>query len=345
MSAPIRIVMLGAGRIGAKHIDRIAAHPDFALAGIADIEHERAAAAWPDVPVMADAEALLDAVKPDAALIASPNNLHAAHGIACARRGIPFLVEKPLTDTLAAAGELCAEVRKAGVATLVGHHRRHHPPVLEARRLIVEGAIGDVVGVSSVWATRKSDAYFVEGPWRAEPGGGPILINLVHEIDFLRFCLGEIASVSAVATNRNRGFKVEDAVSLALEFSSGALGSMLVTDAAVSPWTMEQGLGESPEFPFSGESSYRFVGTKGALEFPTLKLWSQAKDPPDWNGAAQARVHFAGRLDPYTAQLTHFRDVVRGAPSLQTVEDGMRTLAATLAANEASARRVCVKLN
>lgn len=337
MTPPIRIALFGAGLIGSKHAARIGEHPDFELAGIADVNRDQVARAFPGVPVLDDAERLLDEVKPDAVIIASPNGLHLPHGVACARRGVPFIVEKPVTDTLEAAEALCKAVRASGVATLVGHHRRHHLAVLEARRLIAAGAIGDVVGVSGVWATRKPDAYFEAGPWRRQTGGGPVLINLIHEIDFLRFCLGEIAAVSAVTSNRVRDFAVEDTAALAIEFASGALGTFLLSDAAVSPWTMEQGVGESVEFPYSGQSGHRFIGTRGALEFPGLTLWTQAQDPPSWNEPAQARALYAGRRDPYIAQLSHFRDVLRGeAPSLQPVEDGARTLAATLAVSEAS---------
>lgn len=346
MTRPIRIALFGAGLIGSKHAARIREHPDFVLAGIADVNREAVARAFPDVPVLDDAERLLDELKPEAVIIASPNGLHLPHGVACARRGVPFIVEKPVTDTLEAADALCEAVRASGVATLVGHHRRHHPVALETRRLIAAGAIGDVVGVSGVWATRKPDAYFEAGPWRRQAGGGPVLINLIHEIDFLRFCLGEIVAVSAVTSNRARGFAVEDTAALAIEFASGALGTFLLSDAAVSPWTMEQGIGESVEFPFSGQSGHRFIGTRGALEFPGLILWSQRQDPPSWNEPVEARALHAWRRDPYIAQLSHFRDVLRGeASSLQPVEDGARTLAATLAVGEASGsgRRAAVR--
>jgi predicted dehydrogenase len=338
MSEPIRIAVLGAGLIGRKHIDRIGAHAGFELAGIADINADATRKAYAGVPVEADFSTLFDKVKPEAALIASPNQLHTEHGLECARRGIPFILEKPVTDTVESAAELCAAVKAAGVPTLVGHHRRHHPPVAEARRLVREGAIGDVVGVSAIWATCKPEDYFAAGPWRREKGGGPILINLIHEVDFLRFCLGEIASVSAITSNRQRGFAVEDTAALVLAFASGALGTFLLSDAAVSPWTMEQGLGESAEFPFSGESGHRFVGSLGSLEFPGLRLWRQAGETGHWNEPVLSRTLFAGRLDPYVAQLTHFRDIVRdGAASLQSVEDGARTLLATSAVSEAAA--------
>ena len=197
--------------------------------------------------------------------------------------------------------------------------------------------------MSAIWATHKPADYFRTAPWRREAGGGPILINLIHDIDFLRFTVGEIAAVEALASNRQRGFAVEDTAAALIEFENGALGTFFVSDSAVSPWTTEQGLGESVEFPFSGESNYRFMGRRGALEFPGLVQWTQAGDAQDWNRPVQAQRIHAPSIDPYVAQLDHFRDVIRGAvPSLQPVEDGARSLMATLAIAEAAAtgRRV-----
>lgn len=334
----ISIGLIGAGLIGRKHLKKIAEHADFALAGIADLDVEAASAQSPGARVFADYRQLLDEAKPDAVIIASPNQLHAESGIECARRGIHILVEKPVTDTLDAAATLIAEVRQAGIKSLVGHHRRHHQQVRVLQALLRERRIGDLVGVSAIWATYKPDAYFTVAPWRTEPGGGPILINLIHEIDFLRYAVGEISATGAVASNRRRGFAVEDSTAALIEFENGALGTFFASDSAVSPWTTEQGVGESVEFPFSGESSYRFMGSQGALEFPNLVQWSQAGGAQDWNQPVQAQRLHATTIDPYIAQLDHFRDVIRGTtPSLQTVEDGARTLLATLAVSEAAA--------
>ncbi len=157
-------------------------------------------------------------------------------------------------------------------------------------------------------------------------------------MDFLRFVVGEITAIGAIASSRQRNFAVEDTAASLIEFETGALGTFLASDSAVSPWTTEQGVGESPEFPYSGESSYRFIGSHGALEFPELVQWSQANGAQDWNQPVQAQRLHAPSIDPYIAQLDHFRDVINGtAPSLQTVEDGARTLIATLAVTEAAA--------
>ena len=333
----ITIGVIGAGLIGRKHLTKLAERDDYDLVGIADVNADRVAADYPGTPVFADYRKLLDEARPEAVIIASPNQLHAEQGIECARRGIHILIEKPVTDTVETAASLIAEVRKAGIQSLVGHHRRHHQQVRTLKATLGDKRIGDVVGVSAIWATHKPAAYFEIAPWRSQAGGGPILINLIHEIDFLRFTVGEIVAVEAIASNRQRSFAVEDTAAALIEFDSGALGTFFISDSAVSPWTSEQGLGEAPEFPFSGESSYRFLGRAGSIEFPALVQWSQAGGAQDWNKPIQAQANHAASIDPYVAQLDHFRDVIRGAaPSLQPVEDGARSLLVTLAIAEAA---------
>ncbi|MFK4510553.1 Gfo/Idh/MocA family protein [Bradyrhizobium daqingense] len=333
----IRIGVIGAGLIGRKHLRKLAGHDDYELVGIADVNAEQVAAEQPGARVFKDYRELLAEARPDAAIIASPNQLHAENGIACARAGVHILIEKPVTDILQTAAGLIAEVSKASVKSLVGHHRRHHTQVKTLKALLADGRIGDVVGVSAIWATHKPATYFEIAPWRSQAGGGPILINLIHEIDFLRFTLGEIIAVEAISANRQRGFAVEDTAVALIAFESGALGTFFLSDCAVTPWTTEQGLGEAPEFPFSGQSSYRLMGRRGAIEFPSLDQWTQDGGAQDWNRPIQAQANHAASIDPYVAQLDHFRDVIRGvAPSLQPVEDGARSLLATLAIAEAA---------
>jgi len=334
----VTIGVIGAGLIGRKHLRKLSEQADYDLVGIADVNAGAVAAEYPRTRIFADYRKLLDETRPQAVIIASPNQLHAETGIECARRGIHILIEKPVTDTLQTAAALMAEVRKGGIKSLVGHHRRHHSQVRTLKALLGEGQIGDIVGVSAIWATHKPADYFKIAPWRTEPGGGPILLNLIHEIDFLRFTVGEIVAVEAVVSNRQRGFAVEDTAAALIEFDNGALGTFFITDNAVSPWTTEQGVGESPEFPFSGQSNYRFMGRRGSIEFPELVQWAQAGDVQHWNQPIQAQRLHAPTIDAFAAQLDHFRDVVRGtAPSLQPVEDGARSLLATLAIAEAAA--------
>ena len=334
----IRVGVVGAGMIGRRHIATLVASSDAELVGVADtLPADDPAVASLPCPYFRSHGDLIARAKPDAVVLATPNRLHVSQGIDCARAGVAMIVEKPIADTIDDACDLLREAKRAGVPLLVGHHRRYHAQAAEARRIVQGGRLGTLVGASVLWATRKPDPYF-DATWRRTAGGGPVLINLIHEIDMLRFLVGEIASVSGLTSSAQRGFDVEDSAAVMFRFASGALGTILCTDAAVSPWTIEQGMGESPSFPYAGENPYRIVGTQGALEFPVLRVWSHA-DPAraNWNEPIAAQPVKTLDRDPYIEQIRHLRAVIEGreAPVVSGA-DGARTLAATLAVHESA---------
>jgi predicted dehydrogenase len=330
---PLRLAVLGAGLVGRRHIETIRALPQAAeLAAVADpvadpAQLELGGAAW-----FADSRQMLDQVKPEAVIIATPNNMHAEQGLMCCERSIHFLVEKPVTATLEEAEMLVRAVAESGVKNLVGHHRRYLASVREARRLIGEGAFGALVAASVLWATRKPDDYF-QVAWRTRAGGGPLLINAIHEIDMLRYLCGELRSVGGLSSHAMRHFEVEDSAAVLFEFDSGCLGTLICTDAGFSPWTIEQGSLENARFPHSGQSAYRLVGTKGSLELPVLRSWT-ASIPGEigWDRLIAASDLHVPYRDPFQAQLEHFQRLIRGdEPPVVSVRDGANSLAATLA--------------
>ena len=345
---PLPLAVLGAGLIGRRHIETVRALPQVAeLLAVVDPVADRAqfdlgSAAW-----FSDARQMLDQVKPEAVIIATPNNLHEAQGLLACERGIHFLVEKPVTATVEEAARLVEAVAKSGVKTLVGHHRRHLAAVREAKRLIGEGALGDLVAASVVWATRKPDAYF-NTSWRREPGGGPLLINAIHEIDMLRHLCGEVRAVGGVASHARRGFAVEDTAAALFGFAGGCLGTLVCSDAGFSPWTIEQGSQENPHFRFSGQSAYRLIGTRASLELPVLRLWGpQAPGEVGWDKPIVATDLPVSYRDPFEAQLEHFQRLIRlGEPAMVSVSDGANTLAATLAVAQSGreARRLTPRI-
>ena len=77
---------------------------------------------------------------------------------------------------------------------LVGHHRRYSEQIRQTKRIVDNQILGQLVGVSGIWATRKPDSYF-EPEWRKKRTSGPVLINLIHEMDIFRDVCGEITSV------------------------------------------------------------------------------------------------------------------------------------------------------
>src|SRR5688572_10886011 len=245
--APVRIAVVGAGLIGRTHISVLrAGNPDYTLAGVAD-PAPFAAKEGKELgyPVYASIEEMFEKAKPEGVIVAVPNQMHVKVGLACIARKIPIIVEKPVADSVAEALELVAAGEKAGIPTLVGHHRRHNPIMRKAAEIIANGGIGRVVAANGLWLSHKPKDYF-NIAWRREAGGGPVLINAIHDIDCLRMLCGDVESVSAITSNATRQFEVEDTAGAVLHFASGAVGTLLVSDVVSAPWSWEWGSRENP---------------------------------------------------------------------------------------------------
>jgi predicted dehydrogenase len=334
--AALRIAVIGAGAFGRRHVETLANEPLSTPVAIADPTPEAAAfAAARGLAHFADHEAMLDTVRPDGAIIAAPNALHAPIGLACAARKVPMLVEKPIAETVEAAEALVAAGARTGTPVLVGHHRRYNPIIEKAREIVQGGGIGRLTAVTGLWLVKKPDEYF-DVAWRREPGGGPILINLIHDIDLLRFIAGEIAAVTAFTADAARGFPVEDSAAIALRFTSGAVGTITISDAVAAPWSWELTSREYAMYSPADENCLLLAGTEGALTVPKLELW-RYHGAAGWTSPLARESLGAAPADPQARQIRHFCQVIRGAarPRIDGA-DATRTLAATLAVKQAA---------
>ena len=343
---PVRIAVVGAGDIGRRHMAAICADPTCELAAIVDpAPLGRSVASEFAAPLFADVDALLSELTPDGIVIATPNGTHVPISKGCLEAGIPLLVEKPLSDTVESAYELARLSEACRVPVLVGHHRRHNSIIQEARRVVACGAIGAVTAVNAVFLVRKPDDYY-DVPWRREPGGGPILINLIHDIDNLRHVVGEIVSVQGTRSNARRHHAVEDTAAVIVTFANGAIGTVLVSDATPSPcsWELTAGEKSSYVYPCTGQDCYLIAGSLGSLSVPTLRLWRH-EGVQSWRSPMPMERLTVGSVDAHARQMRHFADVIRGsAEPIITARDGARTLEVTLALIEASTRRSVVEL-
>ncbi|MEZ5356930.1 MAG: Gfo/Idh/MocA family oxidoreductase, partial [Bryobacteraceae bacterium] len=317
----LRIAVAGAGAIGREHLLRIQANPRCHVVAVADPSPDAAGlgfAHYRDVETMLARETL------DGAIVATPNHLHLPVANALLANGVPTLVEKPVAESMESADRLAAAVAGAGVPVLVGHHRRHSAALQKAREIIGGGALGRLLAVNATTLFHKPAAYF-DAAWRRQPGGGPILINLVHDVDTLRFLAGEVIAVQAASSNRRRGFQVEDTAAVLLEFASGALGTILLSDATVAADSWEHTSGENPVYPRDpSRDCLLLAGTRGSLAVPTMRLWTQ-DGAPSWTEPFVSERCPLPSVDPLARQLDHFCDVIahRAAP-LVSAADGAR---------------------
>jgi predicted dehydrogenase len=175
-------------------------------------------------------EALCASPEIDAVFVASPDALHLPHALLAFRHGKPVLCEKPLAMSVSEVEQMLADQAKAGVAFGVAQNMRYNASIQLMRRWIAEGRIGAPLLAHSqfCYSAERSPREWIYDPTLAL--GGPIGDVAVHCIDALRFVLGvEVDEIATLAHTDAESGAVESHAVVALDFSSGAMGSVTVT--------------------------------------------------------------------------------------------------------------------
>jgi predicted dehydrogenase len=326
----LNIAIVGLGVIGRQHAERIKASNRAYLGAVADVSQAAKEYAQAHNLLHFDTlETLFETYKPDGVILATPNHLHVDGALCCTKNGVPTLIEKPVAGNVADGELLLRGLSETPVPTLVGHHRRHSGALQAAKKYIAEGHLGKLVSVIGSAQFYKPDTYF-EAVWRTKKGAGPILINLIHEIDNLRFLCGNIVKVQAMASNAIRNFEVEDTIVLNFKFENGMLGTFTLSDTAVMPISWEQTSGEDKAYANSDNHGmtdcYFIAGTEGGIAVPSLRTWFYEGEKSWWQPFTKEQVAFE-KLDPLVAQLEHFCDVIEGkAAPIVSAADALESL-------------------
>ncbi len=191
----------------------------------------------------------------EAVLIASPPFMHAEMAIAAAEAGVHVFSEKPMSPTLEGCDAMVAAARKHGVKLGVGLVCRFHATHTKVREIALSGEIGKPV---CLIVHRLGGGW--GGNWvahwrtkRAQSGGTLMEVN-AHEIDFMRFVLGDARKVYAVGGNfREKGIDYPDVALVSVNFASGAVGLL-----------------HSSHVSAVGGYGGRLDGTEGGVTFPAI---------------------------------------------------------------------------
>ncbi len=332
-----KLGLVGAGTIGKRHLQAISEVSEAAVVAIVDTDPlAESIAIERNVGFFASVGQMLKDKQPEGVIVCTPTEDHLQPVLSSLEANAHVLVEKPIAPSIEEAQQIIESSMRFNREVLVGHHRRYSEEIQQTKRVIKNGVLGELVGITGIWAVRKADSYF-EPEWRKQWTSGPVLINLIHEIDTLRYLCGEIVSLSAKVSKRIRAHPKEESTALLFEFQSGALGTFLLSDVTPSPWTWEQATGENPNFPRTSQNVYRFIGSKASLDFPNLVLWRHTGGDPDWLHEISPEVLDGKTGDAYAEQIRHFCAVIKGKeqPRIRAM-DGTKTLKATLAVFEAS---------
>jgi myo-inositol 2-dehydrogenase/D-chiro-inositol 1-dehydrogenase len=231
----MRVGVVGAGAVGARHARVLGRLPGVRLAAVADTDTARARALAADLGarVCGDHEELLDVGALDAVYVCVPPFAHGEIERAVLAAGHAMFVEKPLAADLETAEEISDLVERAGVVTGTGYHWRCLDTLQEARALLAERPPlllqASYVGPrpSALWWSRRSGS------------GGQLVEQATHVLDVVRVLAGEVVRVEAAASgriDRDPTSDVDEAGVATLRFASGAVGAVVCSSLAAAPY-------------------------------------------------------------------------------------------------------------
>ncbi len=333
----IRTALIGCGKVGQIHAAALRDLPESDFVAVCDSDRGRAAAfaarygvphSYTDVSTMCRDAAV------QAVCVCTPHPLHAAPVIAAAEAGAHALVEKPLAASLADCDAMLAAAHKAGTTLAVVSQRRLYEPVLRMKAAIDAGKIGrPVLGVFSMFSWRDQ-AYYESDPWRgkwATEGGGVLVNQSPHQLDLLRWFMGEIDEVSGYWANLNHPtIEVEDTALAMIRFKNGGLGS-IVTSLSQKPGIYTKVHVHGSNGASVGVETDRgatFVaGVSAIAEPPLTDLWTIPGEEHLLAGfQAEDRARFAAVNATTHYHALQIKDLLRSIldsrPPLLTGEDG-----------------------
>jgi predicted dehydrogenase len=282
----LRIALLGTGWVADFHARAVREHPAAELVAAANWRQPslRALAERHAIPrTTTDWRELAAAPEVDAAVIATPNALHAPQAIAFLAAGKHVLVEKPMAPTLAEADAMVAAARASRARLMVAHCWRFHPDVRALRARVERGELGEIV------KTRGYGAHAGWGPsgWFTDPalaGGGALLDMGVHAIDTTRYLLGDPLPVRVCAAvgTRYGDYAVDDDAVLLVTWSNGT------TSVVESGWWQPKVAGLEADTELYGTGGY-------------ARVWERTEPPPGYEHCTQPM---------YSAQLAELVEAV-----------------------------------
>jgi len=217
--------------------------PEVRLAATCDIVEERARAAAERFGAgryATDYRDLFCSGGVDAVSLCLPHHLHADAAIAAAEAGIHVFCEKPIATTPADADRIIAACDRAGVRLGVCYQNRYNLASRALRKAVDHGRFGRLLQAGITFQNRKSPDYYAPGDWHgrwATEGGGALTTQAIHTMDLMLWLMGPAASVQARMATLVHAIEVEDTAAAAIEFASGALGTVVATTAAHTFWS------------------------------------------------------------------------------------------------------------
>jgi predicted dehydrogenase len=328
-----RFLVIGCGSIGKRHIGNlIALNERDILAFDVMPDRRREVQSLFGVSVL---DNLVDAWKagPDVVVVTAPTSLHLSAAIEAAQRRCHLFIEKPLSHNREGLEDLQDLVRKKGLLTLVGCNMRFHPGVQRIKKMLEDGAIGRTMAIRAEFGQYLPDWHpgedYRQGySARSELGGG-IILDAIHEIDYIRWLAGEVDTVACLCGKiGSLEIDTEDTAAILLRFTNGAIGEIHM-DYLQRAYTR----------------TCRIIGEEGTIRWDHAaktvacysagnRAWQSLRDPTDWE---------PNRM--YLDEFRHFLACLAGNEKpCQDVFEATRVLKIALAARESAREQQFIRV-
>lgn len=283
-----------------------------------DAERGQAAAQKVGAPHVFTSMGTIDKSAVDGVFLCLPNTQHAPFAIAAAEHGLHVICEKPMAPSLAECQAMIDAARANNVVLAVAHCMEWASPLVKARELLEQNAIGTVVSAA---ISASYPAGQNASGWRntdsSDMGGGILYDMGVHAVDGITRLLGPIAQVAAWADKRTHNFNTEDTASILARFRSGAHGHIQSHFSCL-------------------QNTLEIQGTEG-------RIWSNAWWGREFSGdlhlqrGKEVTDFDLPHVNVYVPQIEHVSDcVLRGATPIISGERGMANIAVLRAAFESA---------
>ena len=344
MAEPLGIALIGCGGVSAGHFSAYAASPRARLVAAVDVRPELAAAAaekWgAERWYTSTAEALAD---PDVRIadLCLPHHLHAPVAIEAANAGKHVFVEKPIANTLEEADAMIAACRENNVLLMVDQTKRYQNRHRKLKELLDAGYVGEPILVRGAYlqdityAWRHMEPARLQGYWKHD---GVISGIGIHALDLLRWLIGEVAEVQAVASTSDMidpARRTEDSGLVLLKFANGCVGEVTVSYVLKHPhlgagWDVmpieiygRDGSVRMDEHDTITVTSDKIAGDIGAGVFQVQTRPAVGAPRPPAEGMAGAIEHLLDCVLNGTQPLTHGEDA---RASLELVEAAYQSI-------------------
>lgn len=323
----LRLLIAGVGSIGRRHLRNLL-HLGVREIGLYRTRPELPEGV-PELPVFTDLARALE-WKPRAVIVANPTAFHMDVALAAARAGCHLMIEKPLSHSWDGVEELLEIAREKRLISMVGFDLRFDPGLCRMKALLEENRIGPVTAVQAQvgqylpeW--RQGEDYRNGMSAKVSTGGG-VILDLVHELDYVCWLLGPVTEVACFADKLSAlEIETEDSASILLRFQSRAIGCVSLDYVQRYP-----------------SRTCRVIGERGTIvcDYQAREVaWYEA-DKNSWE-----RFDYSGfqRNDRFLAEMRHFLACLDGEESPRVdLAVGASVLKVALAAKRsASTGSVC----